>query len=64
MNNLYNILIEHILPVFIDMETLGENISIFKVLFVIVSSYIVIWFFLIMPFKICQKIMQCNKWKK
>lgn len=71
MVNLFDILINDILCVFIDVSILSEPIGIagwslsyldiFKFLFICVISYIVIWLFLILPFKFLQKIMN---WKR
>ncbi len=66
MCNLFDILINDILGVFIDVNLLDSTIGswsfkyidIFKVLYVCVVSYIVVWLFLILPFKILQKIMR------
>lgn len=70
MVNLFDILINDILSVFVDISVLSEPIGIanwslsyldiFKVLFVVVSSYIVVWLFLILPFKLLQRLMN---WK-
>lgn len=68
MSNLFDILINDILGVFIDVGVLNSSIGIgswslkyldiFKVLYVCVVSYIIVWLFLILPFKILQKIMR------
>ncbi len=63
MQSLYEILIEYILPIFIKVDTLGEDVTIFKTLFVLVASIIIVWLFLYLPFKICQKIMRWDKIK-
>lgn len=70
MVNLFDILINDILSVFIDVSLLSEPIGIaswslsyldiFKVFFVVVASYIVVWLFLILPFKLLQRLMN---WK-
>lgn len=70
---LFDILVNDILSIFIDISILNNQIGIanwaitymdlFKFLYVIVVSYIVVWLFLIMPFKILKKIMQYDKWK-
>lgn len=73
MNNLFDILINDILGVFIDTnllyETIGiadwslQYIDIFKILFTCVASFIVVWLFLILPFKVLQKIMRYKEIK-
>lgn len=73
MNNLFDILINDILGVFIDINVLNSSIGIgswslkyidiFKVLYVCIVSYIVVWLFLILPFKILQKIMRYRELK-
>ena len=73
MNNLFDILINDILGVFINVEVLNSVIGIsdwsltymdlFKFLYVIMSSYIVVWLFLILPFKVLQKIMRYKEIK-
>ncbi len=70
MVNLFDVLINDILSVFIDVSILSEPIGIanwslsyldiFKILFVIVASYIVVWLFLILPFKLLKNLMN---WK-
>lgn len=73
MSNLFDILINDILGVFINVEVLNSVIGIsdwsltymdlFKFLYVIISSYIVVWLFLILPFKVLQKIMRYKEIK-
>lgn len=73
MNNLFDILINDILGVFINVEVLNSVIGIsdwsltymdlFKFLYVIMASYIVVWLFLILPFKVLQKIMRYREIK-
>lgn len=73
MNNLFDILINDILGVFIDVSILNDTIGIadwslqyidiFKILFTCVASYIVVWLFLILPFKVLQKIMRYKEIK-
>jgi len=68
MSNLFDILINDILCVFVDVSMLNNPIGIadwslsyidiFKVLFICICSYIVVWLFLILPFKVLQKIMR------
>lgn len=68
MNNLFDILINDILCVFINVDLLNTTIGIanwtftyldiFKFLYVVISSFIVVWLFLILPFKVLQKIMR------
>lgn len=68
LSNLFDILINDILGVFIDVNLLNDTIGIadwslsyidiFKILFTCVASFIVVWLFLIFPFKILQKIMR------
>ena len=73
MSNLYDILINDIMGVFINVDILNnvigisdwsfKYIDIFKILFVCVSSYIIVWLFLILPFKVLQNFMQYRKIK-
>ena len=73
MNNLFDILINDILCVFINVESLNSVIGIadwsltymdiFKFLYVLISSYIVVWLFLILPFRVLQKIMRYKEIK-
>lgn len=73
MSNLFDILINDILGVFINVEVLNSVIGIsdwsltymdlFKFLYVIMASYIVVWLFLILPFKVLQKIMRYKEIK-
>lgn len=73
MSNLFDILINDILGVFINTEYLNSVVGIadwsltymdiFKFLYVIVSSYIVVWLFLILPFRVLQKIMRYKEIK-
>lgn len=73
MSNLFDILINDILGVFINTDYLNSVVGIadwsltymdiFKFLYVIVSSYIVVWLFLILPFRVLQKIMRYKEIK-
>lgn len=73
MSSLFDILINDILGVFINVEVLNSVIGIsdwsltymdlFKFLYVIMASYIVVWLFLILPFKVLQKIMRYKEIK-
>lgn len=70
MVNLFDILINDILSVFVDVSVLSEPIGIagwslsyldiFKTFFVVIVSYIVVWLFLILPFRLLQCLMN---WK-
>ena len=73
MSNLFDILINDILGVFINTDYLNSVVGIaewsltymdlFKFLYVIMASYIVVWLFLILPFKVLQKIMRYKEIK-
>ena len=71
MNTLFDVLVNDILSVFINHELLNVGIAgsaftyldIFKVLFVAVISYFVVWLFVLLPWKVCKKIMQYDKLK-
>ena len=73
MSTLYEILINDILSVFLPIESLNNVIGIadwtityldiFKILYVVIASYIVVWLFLILPFKVIQRIMRYKQIK-
>ncbi len=70
---LFDILINDILGVFIDVSVLNSKIGIanwsityldiFKLFFVVVVSYFIVWMFLIVPIKCLKKIMNYNSLK-
>lgn len=70
---LFDILINDILSVFIDVSVLNNSIGIsnwsltyldiFKLFYVVVVSYFVVWIFLIVPIKFLKKIMNYQSLK-
>lgn len=73
MVNLFDILVNDILSIFIDTQILNNKIGIanwsltyfdiFKILFVLIASYIVVWLFMILPFRVLQRIMRYKQIK-
>ena len=59
--SLYEILYEKILPWFIPVDILGNMSDIFKFFFIVAVSYAIVWFTIILPFKLLKKLTGVKK---
>ena len=67
--NLYEIILNDLLPVFISVEQLGDNIQIFNTIYALAITIVLVSIFVIIPFKVLKKIARVDnlngrrKWK-